>query len=120
MTVTDVPFPLGLASLGNQHFQHGPTASHSWVPSRYVPSLGASVRFPTVRPRHQDTTPPTQRNDRSAASVSHRALKCPGSVGLAKTEPRFRSDPSPSWTRRGTMVPASGLTCELWASRSRQ
>src|SRR6202022_1891530 len=24
LTVTDAPFPLGLASLGNQHFQHGP------------------------------------------------------------------------------------------------
>jgi hypothetical protein len=35
LTITDAPFPLGRALLGNQHFQHGPTASPSCVPSSY-------------------------------------------------------------------------------------
>ena len=36
VAVTDPPFPLGPASLGNEHFQHGPDRIPSCVPSRYV------------------------------------------------------------------------------------
>ena len=31
VTVTDAPFPLGRASLGNQHFQHGPDPIPSYI-----------------------------------------------------------------------------------------